>query len=126
LDKIINGTADKKGSLYEKVNFLSTFFDRIPKDDLLPLALGMMHLNNFDNESLNHSEGSVLWISTGVKEDYDVHVHYYEEAENLIGKYLNQKNADIYLLPFLTVEEYHFQFPDKSDNILKFIDDNEK
>ena len=126
LDKIINGTADRKGFLYEKVNFLATFFDRIPKDDLLPLALGMMHLNNFDNESLNHSEGSVLWISTGVNEDYYVHVHYYGGAENLIGKHLNQKNADIYLLPFLTLEEFHFQYPDKADYILKYIDDNEK
>jgi len=126
LDKIINGTADKKGFLYEKVKFLSTFFDGIPEDDLLPLALGMIHLNNFDNESLKHSEGSVLWVSTGEQENYNVHVLYSGEAENLIGKYMNRLNADIYLLPFLTVEEYHFQFPDKADYILKYIDDNEK
>jgi AAA family ATP:ADP antiporter len=126
LNKIINGTADKKGLLYEKVKFLSNFFVGIPEDDLLPLALGIIHLNNFDNESMKHSEGSVLWVSTGEQENYDVHVFYSGESENLIGKYMNRQNADIYLLPFHTVEEYHFQFPDKSNNILKFIDDNEK
>jgi hypothetical protein len=126
LDKIINGTADKKGFLYEKVNFLSKFFDGSPEDDLLPLAIGMIHLNNFNNESLKHSEGSVLWVSFGEQENYNVHVLYSGEAENLIGMYMNQQNPDIYLLPFLTVEEFHFQYPDKADYILKYIDDNEK
>ena len=126
LDKIINGTADKKGFLYEKVKFLSAFFEGIPEDDLLPLAQGMIHLKNVDNESLKHIEGSVLWVSTGEEDNYTVHVLYSGEAENLIGKYMNLQNADIYLLPFRTVEEYHFQYPDKADYILKYIDDNEK
>jgi len=126
LDKIINGTADKKGFIFEKVQFLSIFFEGIPEDDLLPLAVGMIHLNNFDIESVKHSEGSVLWISNGGKENYDIYVYYSGEAENPIGKYMNLQNADIYLLPFLTVEEFHFQYPDKADYILKYIDDNEK
>ena len=86
----------------------------------------MIHLNNFDIESVKHSEGSVLWISNGGKENYDIYVYYSGEAENPIGKYMNLQNADIYLLPFLTVEEFHFQYPDKADYILKYIDDNEK
>ena len=126
LDKIIDGKADKKGFIYEKVKFLSAFLDGIPEDDLLPLALGMIHMNNFDSALLKHSEGSVLWISTGEKEDYDVHILYSGEAGNLMGKYMNQQNLVVYLLPFITIEEYHFHFPGESDIILKFIDDNEK
>jgi ATP:ADP antiporter, AAA family len=126
LDTIINGTADKKGFLYEKVKFLSTFFSGIPEDELLPLALGMEHLNIIDDESIRRSEGCILWISTSEKEDYDIHVLYSGESEKLIGKFGNGQNVSVYLLPFITVEEYHFQFPEKSEIILKFIDDTEK
>jgi len=53
-------------------------------------------------------------------------VLYGAEGENLTEVCRNNQNAYIYLLPLITIEDYHFQFPDKSYKILQFIDDNER
>jgi hypothetical protein len=56
----------------------------------------------------------------------EVHVVYNGEIERLVLKYQSGLNLSFYFLPFSAVEDYHFQFPDKSFEILKYIDINEE
>ena len=125
LYNIINGTIDNRELLFEKVQLLSKYFEGIPEDDLLLLASGIKFISNFDAESLKHTEDSILWISDRGNKSYEVHVLHSGETETLIRKYHDSQNVIYYYLPLNIVEEYHFQFPDKSSDILKFIDNNE-
>ena len=124
LNEIIIGNADRKGFLFEKIKFLSIYFKGIAEDDLLPLAKGLWYFTNTNAESIIRFKECILWISSSQKDYFSVHVLY--GGENLPEIYRNVQNTDIYFLPFITIEDYQFQFPDKSDSILQFLDDNEK
>ena len=125
LDNIVNGKFDNKELLYEKVQLLSRYFDGIQEDDLLLLASEIKFISNFNAESLKHTEDSILWISDKGNGSHAVHVFRSGEIDTLSRKYLDKQNIICYSLPLNTIEEYHFQFPDKSYDILKFIDKNE-
>jgi len=126
VNEIINGNADKMGFLYEKIKFLSMYFKEIAEDDLLPLAKGMKYFTNTNAQPPERFEKSILWIGSSQKEYSDIHVLYGGEGGTLPEIFRNNQNADIYFLPLKTIEDYNFQFPDNSYNILHFIDDNEK
>jgi hypothetical protein len=126
LDSIINGTIDKDEFLFEKMQFLSKHFGVITEDQLLSLAGEMKQIKNFDSRSLPYSEGCIIWPLYRDNESNEVHVVYKGEMERLTRRYQNGQNLSFYFLPLRAVEEYHFQFPDKSFEILKYIDTNEE
>jgi hypothetical protein len=86
----------------------------------------MRYLKNFDHESLKYSEGSIIWPLNGDNGSNEVHVVYNGEIDRLSRKYQDVQHLSFYFLPLIAVEEYHFQFPDKSYEILKYIDNNEE
>jgi hypothetical protein len=126
LDSIINGTINKEEFLFEKVQFLSKHFGVISEDQLLSIASEMKQIKNFDSKSLPYSEGCIIWPLYGDNESNEVHVVYKGEIERVARRYRNGQNLSFYFLPLSAVEEYHFQFPDKSFEILKYIDINEE
>lgn len=126
LDKIITGKADKNELLYEKVKFLSKYFTEIQEDEMLYLAGEMKYLKNFEKESLTLPEGYIIWILNGDNGTSEVHVVYYGKPDKLTGKNYEGYNFSYYYLPLFAVEEYYFRFPDKSFEILKYIDINEE
>jgi hypothetical protein len=126
LDKIINGTTAKEEFLYEKVQFLSKYFGVITEDELLSLACDMKYIKNFDSISIQSSGGCIIWPINGDNGSNEVHVVYSGEIERLTRKYQSRYNLSFYFLPLSAVEEYHFQFPDHSFEILKYIDNNEE
>jgi hypothetical protein len=48
------------------------------------------------------------------------------QIDNLKTKLRNEPVQEVYLLTLGAIEEYLFQFPDKSFEILEYIDTNEK
>lgn len=126
LDKIITGSADKNELLYEKVKFLSKYFTEIQEDEMLYLAGEMKYLKNFEKESLASPERCIIWILNGDNGTSEVNVVYNGEPDKLTGKYYESYNSSYYYLPLFAVEEYHFRYPDKSFEILKYIDINEE
>jgi ATP:ADP antiporter, AAA family len=126
LDKIINGTSDKEDFLFEKVQSLSRYFGINTEDELLSLAGEMKYIKNFGSESQVFSDGFIIWPLTGFNAIREVYVVYNGETERFIRKYQGVQDLAFYLLPFNAVEEYHFQFPDRSFEILNYIDLNEK
>jgi ATP:ADP antiporter, AAA family len=126
LDKIISGSTDKKELLFEKVDFLSGYFVENSEDELLSLACEMKYIKDLDGESLSSSENFIIWTLNGDNRVNEVHVVYQGESDNLIQKYQGKQDLSFYFLPLSVVEEFHFQFPDKSFEILKYIDNNEE
>jgi hypothetical protein len=125
LDKILDRTTNNKELLFEKVKFLAEYFRGIPEDELLSLASQMRYLKNFEIEPLIHSEGCIIWPLNGDKASNVVFVVYNGEIDRLSNKYKDEQQFSFYFLPFVAIEEYHFQFPDKSYEILKYIENNE-
>jgi hypothetical protein len=126
LDNIVNGTADKKELLFEKVEFLSRYFGGISEDELLSLAREMKHIKDFDGEYFASSGDYIIWTLYGDEKQNEVHVVYSGESDRLTLKYQEEQHISFYYLPLNAVEEFHFQFPDKSFEILKYIDDHEE
>src|ERR1035437_1130033 len=126
LDNIINGTTDKKELLFEKEQFLSKYFGKIIEDELLPLAYEMRHIKNLHRESHTSSEDCIIWTLDDVNESKEVHVVYNGNIDRLIRKYQEGHYYSFYFLPLIAVEEYLFQFPENSIEILKYIDNNEE
>lgn len=126
LDKIINGTIDKKELLFGKVEFLSKYFMGIPEDDLVPLAGEMKFIKNYEEEFTGFSDGCIIWPLSDVAKTAEIHILYDGEIDKLISRYKDMHNLSFYFLPLIAVEEYNFQFPYRSLEILKYIDNNEE
>jgi hypothetical protein len=126
LDKIIDGTAVKEEFLFEKMQFLSKIFGVIAEDEMLSLAGELKFIKSFDREYFLSSERCIIWPVFGDKESNEVHVVFEGEIERLIRKYESGHNLSFYFLPFSAVEEFHFQFPEKSFEVLRYIDINEE
>jgi ATP:ADP antiporter, AAA family len=126
LDRILKGTIDKRDLLFEKVLFLSKYFTGISEDELLSLATELRYVENTDAASLLSSEGCIVWAFNGDNSGSEVHVLYNGELRSKISKYDEGKNFSFYILSLFAIEEYHFQYPDNSIEILKYIDINER
>lgn len=126
LDKIINGTVYKEEFLFEKVRFLSDRIGIIGEDESLTIAGEMKYIKNFDRESLLFSEGFFIWPLYKDNETDEVYVVYNGDIEKLVQKQQEWSNISFYLLTFSAIEEYNFQFPEKSFEILKYIENKEK
>jgi hypothetical protein len=58
--------------------------------------------------------------------DNEVHILYDGQITKLTQKYQGSNNLSFYFLPLDAIEEYQFQFPDKTSEILKYIEKNEE
>ena len=125
LDRIMLGRMDQKEFLFEKVKFLSKYFGSIPEDDLLSLACEMKYFSGFDSALHRFSEGCIIWPLEGFNGIDKVHVLYNGDIDNVTSKYSGIHGLSFYYLPLVEVAEYHFQFPENSFEILKYIDINE-
>jgi hypothetical protein len=123
LDNIINGATDKNDLLFEKVHFLSKKFEGIPEDELLSLAGEMKYIIDFNSKSIISPADCIIWP---LGHENDVHVLSGGMTDSLKHRFENDPNCDVYLLPLIAVEEYFFHFPEKSFEILKYIDKNEE
>jgi hypothetical protein len=125
LDIIINDTKDREEYIFEKMLFLANKIGVTVDDEFLPMAAGLKYIKNLSRKSFSSSEGYIIWPISDNKGNENVHVVYSADIDRLIWKYQNETGLSFYALPLDTVEEYHFQFPDKSFKVLKYIDINE-
>jgi AAA family ATP:ADP antiporter len=123
LDNIINGTREKREMLFEKVLFLSTLFGGIPEDELLSLASELKFRNNTGEDAGYMTEAIIIWTIPDDNLNKRVYVLYDLEGndpEPLINQW---KKYPCYYLPLVAIEQFHFQYPENSLEILKYIDD---
>ncbi len=126
LDNIVNGTTDKNEYLFEKLHFLTKYFKGITEDDLLPVACELQYSKNFEKDFPGSSGGHIIWVRDGYRQRNEVHIVYDGVIDGLARTFETGQHLTFYFLPLDAVEEYHFQYPDNSYEILKFIESSEE
>jgi ATP:ADP antiporter, AAA family len=126
LEGIVSGTTNKMEYLFEKVKFLSANFKGIEEDELLPLAAEMTYLSKIVPGSLNIQGGAIAWIISPDGDNPEVLILLDGKIDNLNKTDQQHPGDSAYYLPASAVEEYHFQSPEKSEEILRYIDDCEQ
>jgi len=126
LDKIISGEAGEDELLIEKVRFLKSCFSEIQEEDLLCLAVKLLFIANVKDEIASLQGGNILWLMS--EENPIPMVYVVHEGTDLKIKGFNLKTHGTfaYILPFSAIEEFHFQYPERSYEIFKYIDNNEE
>jgi len=113
--------------LFKKALFLSECFGIIQEDDLLSLAAAMKYIKNFETEyGLLLNEGCIIWPLSGEKTNNEVRIFDKDNIDRLTLKSKISNNLSYYVLPLTAIEDYHFQFPEKSFEILKYIENHEE
>ncbi len=126
LDKLVNEEIDDNELLFEKVGFLANYFKGIPEEELLILAGALKYINDPQKELRILPDNSIAWSLADEKPISDAFVHFTGQVNS---KGLKNSWTDItssYVLPLSAVEDFHYQFPDKSFEILKYIDIHEE
>jgi hypothetical protein len=127
LDKIVNGEAEDMGLLFEKVKFLSGTFPGIPEDDLLTMASDMKYEKYMGNGFNLFPPRCIIWpLPDERSEGSTVLIHYADQEKSSAEKIKISEGGALYFLSLDSVEEFHYQYPDKSFEILKYIDNNEE
>lgn len=119
LDKIIGGHIPPEEFLFEKVVFLSGCFKSISEDNLLPLAQELKFMRGTNGNVPECNEGCLLWI---VNEPVSALFVNSDDLDIINLKAQKFNNQPLYCLKLKAVEEYHFQFPDESVEVLNYID----
>jgi ATP:ADP antiporter, AAA family len=126
LDKIVNGETDDSELLFDKVSFLANHFRGIPEEELLILAGAMKYIKDSQKELSILPDNSILWSLSEEKQLNGAFVHFTDQVNARGQKFQDKDTTSCYILPLGAVEEFHYQFPDKSFEILKYIDINEE
>jgi AAA family ATP:ADP antiporter len=126
LDKIVEGITHENELLFEKVQFLAKCFEGINEDELLPLAGAMKYINNYQTETELFHNDCLIWTLSEKSQVPKAHVQYTEKLKLQGAKFAGLENESYYILPLAAVEEFHFQFPDRSFEILNYMDKNEE
>jgi ATP:ADP antiporter, AAA family len=124
LDKIVNGETSEKALLFEKVQFLSNCFKGISEEELLQLAGELKYIST--PAELPLSAGCIIWNITDENPENKAYINFAEQTKDSDKKFTYAENCLYYVLPLSAVDDFHYQFPDKSFEILKYIDLNEE
>ncbi len=122
LDKIVAGTTGKREMIFEKVNFLSDCFRGIPSWELFALANELHFINDPQMDLGKCDEGCILWSLFRDKESSEVQIVYNGAVEDLKKRIMETGNLSFYKLSLASVEEYYFQYSDRSKEILEYVD----
>lgn len=126
LDKIVDAESDGMELLFEKVKFLSGHFTGIPEEDLLAMAADMKYLKNHDNRFHSFPDRCIIWSLSDEKSVMNVFIHFADQLSSTNDKIKSSEGTAYYVLSLGSVEEFHYQYPEKSSEILKYIDNNEE
>ena len=124
LDKIINGTITERELIFDKVLFLNKLLNSAAEDELISLASEMRFEKRLDYDSLELSDEFIIWHLND-DETVKAEVCYDEGNKNRSGKKTGILNSPVYILKMTSIEQYLFQFPDRSFEIIKYIENNE-
>lgn len=126
LNRIVSAETNEKELLFQKVRFLKSCFSETPEEDLIFLGSRLLYFADLRNGTPAVEGGNILWLMSEENPIPMVYVNH-PGIERII-KGLNRKSHNTfgYALPFSAIEEYHFEYPEKSFEIFKYIDINEE
>lgn len=126
LDKIVNEETNTQDLLFEKVKFLSGRFPGIPGEDLMQMAGDLIYLKNGEKRFPSFPDGSIIWYLSDEGLDVKTSINYNDQPIGNEDKMREIEGDVFYILPLSSVEGFHYQNPEKSFEILKYIDINEE
>jgi AAA family ATP:ADP antiporter len=124
LDAIINRERPDGEMLYEKVKFLSECFPGLSKEDLLLPAEYLIYMKEINSADIKLPEGFILWQVVSGKPGKIVKI-----VRGTIDKneatVVSEGYDFLYLMPLKKIKEYNFKFPERSEEIIAYIELNE-
>jgi AAA family ATP:ADP antiporter len=126
LDRIVGGELEESDLLFEKNLFLTNIFSGISEEELLPLASSMTYIKAFDITQDTFKDSFIIWSLPEDNKPGEVIIGLNGKHENQKGWVQTGLNNSFYLLPLSAIEDYLNRFPENSDEILKYIDNNEE
>jgi len=126
LDKIIEGAYDENDLLFEKTKFLSQCFAGIPEEELLSLTGSLKYIKDYKTGSAMIPDNCIVWSLSDENPDHSVEINYGRKLNSNVEKFKGKDNVSYYILPLNAVEVFHYQFPESSGEIMKYIDKNEE
>jgi len=122
LDPLIYGEIPDGAMMFGKTMFFSEVFPGSSPEDLLLPAGQLEWIREMPSEGFDVPGGFVLWKIVTGKPSKDVMIG--SPGKKKIETF--SKGSDfLYLLPLNTIKDYNFRFPEKSGEILEYIEINE-
>ncbi len=126
LEGIISGNVEDGELLFEKTKFLSSLFPGIYEDELLVLAGHMKYITDPEAEILNIENNCIIWIVSPDMPYHEVIILNGEHNGKIRERVLNNQNLRYYIVKLEAVETFHRLFPERSFEVVKYIDNNEE
>lgn len=120
LDEIANGSRVINDLVYEKITFLSKHFKGIPEEELLSLSEKMIFTRDSGFEPVS-GEDCIVWPLSGVSGKAFV-CYGNDNNGNIINK---SESGSWYFLNLEAVEEFTNRFPERSAEVLGYIEQYE-
>ena len=113
--------------IFEKVKFLSECFGKIDENELITLAEKTVFVTNDEKGIYSQPDDSILWSFTRDNASPEVIVKN-DVSEDIRGmvKDLRAESSFCYMLPFSSIREFGFEYPENTLEILNYIDTKEK
>ena len=124
LDRIVNGETDENELLFEKIKFLTDFFKGISEEEMLALSGAMIYLKDIKTGLNFPSDGFIIWPLSADNSGRKVYINYNDSIHVNNQKFQPVDSSSYYLLSLDAVEEYQNHYPERSSDILKYIDSN--
>lgn len=127
IEKIITSGTSEGELIFEKVKFLSECFGKIDENELITLAEKTVFVTNDEKGIYSQPDDSILWSFTRDNTSPEVIVKN-DVSEDLRGmvKDLRAESSFCYMLPFASIMEFGFEYPENTLEILNYIDKKEK
>jgi AAA family ATP:ADP antiporter len=126
LDRIVSGECEESDLLFEKNLFLTNIFSAISEEDLLPLSSSMIYSKAFNVTDDTFNERCIIWSLLQDVKAGEVIIRLTGKHEDRKSRVQSAWNNSFYMLPLSAVEDYLNRYPENSDEILKYIDNNEE
>jgi hypothetical protein len=125
LDRLIDTATDPGEFLFEKVQFLSQWFEGIIEEELLLLAKKMIFISDMKTTMSVQPDGYIQWsISSGNKTP-SASLVFPGSMEEVFDKPVDSNNISGYLLSFSAIDEFLYQYPDNAGILLTYLENIE-
>jgi ATP:ADP antiporter, AAA family len=122
LDRIIGGETDERENLFNKVKFLLSCLKDVNEEELLFLARKLVFQKDMNEAVATLPDGYVIWNVTDKGSDNQVSIVYSTAVEELLEKVGIIDHLSAYVLSFKALDEFMFQYPDRSEKINDWLE----
>ncbi len=125
LDRVVNGESDTKEFLFDKIRFLASIFNEILEEELMILAKSMIFSADLGKLQSAPSDGFILWSLPAENAAASARVFFPSSVGEANDTIAGTGSSSVYILSFKAIDEFLYQFPDTSEIILEYLENNE-